>query len=154
MQFKPIKAFKELYVVINVSLIFTTMILPDLVIAPSNKGGKGGKGVFTTKAFKVGTIVEISPVLVFTGKEYLHLAETMLYNYVFEWGPTRKKAALALGYISMYNHCYSANCEYEMDFDNNLMTIKVVKPIKKGEELYINYNAEADNKNKVWFDAK
>lgn len=130
------------------------MILPDLVIAPSEKGGKGGKGVFTTKAFKVGTIVEISPVLVFTGKEYLHLAETKLYNYVFEWGPTRKKAALALGYISMYNHSYSANCEYEMDFDNNLMTIKVVKPIKKGEELFINYNAEADNKNKVWFDAK
>jgi len=145
---------KELYIVINVSLIFTTMILPDLVIAPSEKGGKGGKGVFTTKAFKVGTIVEISPVLVFTGKEYLHLAETMLYNYVFEWGATRKKAALALGYISMYNHSYSANCEYEMDFDNNLMTIKVVKPIKKGEELFINYNAEPDNKNKVWFDAK
>lgn len=145
---------KELYVVINVSLIFTIMILPDLVIAPSDKGGKGGKGVFTTKAFKVGTIVEISPVLVFTSKEYLHLAETMLYNYVFEWGPTRKKAALALGYISMYNHSYSANCEYEMDFDNNLMTIKVVKPIKKGEELFINYNAEPDNKNKVWFDAK
>ena len=130
------------------------MILPNLVIAPSDKGGKGGKGVFTTIALKVGSVVEISPVLVFTGAEYLHLAETKLYNYIFEWGVSRKKAALALGYISMYNHSYSANCEYEMDFDDNLMTIKVVKPIKKGTELYINYNADADNKAKVWFDAK
>ena len=130
------------------------MILPNLVIAPSDKGGKNGKGVFTTKALRVGTIIEISPVLVFTGKEYLHLAETLLYNYIFEWGVSRKKAALALGYISMYNHSYNANCEYEMDFDNNLMTIKVVKPVAKGGELYINYNADADNKAKVWFDAK
>lgn len=130
------------------------MILPNLVIAPSDKGGKGGKGVFTTTALKVGTVVEISPVLVFTGSEYVDLAKTKLYNYIFEWGVSRKKAALALGYISMYNHSYSANCEYEMDFDDNLMTIKVVKPIKKGGELYINYNADADNKAKVWFDAK
>ncbi len=136
------------------SLIFTPMILPDLVIAPSSKGGKGGKGVFTTRAFKIGTIVEMSPVLVFTAAEYLHLAETKLYNYVFEWGVTRKKAALALGYISLYNHSYTANCEYEMDFADDIISIKVVKPIKKGEELFINYNAEADNKSKVWFDAK
>jgi len=130
------------------------MILPNLVIAPSDKGGKGGKGVFTTKALKVGTKVEISPVLVFTATEYQDLAKTKLYNYIFEWGVSRKKAALGMGYISMYNHSYSANCEYEMDFDNNLMTIIVVKPIAQGAELFINYNAEADNKNPIWFKAK
>ena len=129
------------------------MILPHLVVTLSEKGGKGGKGVFTTKAIPANTIIEISPVLVMTPKEGKDIELTKLYHYVFEWGNNRKSAALGLGYISMYNHSYSANCEYEMDYDNNYITIKTVKPVKKGEELYINYNAEADNKTPVWFDA-
>ncbi len=87
-------------------------------------------------------------------KDNLLLAQTKLYNYIFEWGKSRKQAALGLDYISMYNHSYSANCEYEMDYGECLMTITVVKPVKKGEELFINYNAGADNKASVWFDAK
>jgi len=58
-----------------------------------------------------------------------------------------------LGYISMYNHDYDANCDYEMDFDNKIITIKTVKGIKKGEELFINYNASPNDITPVWFDA-
>ena len=36
--------------------------------------------------------------------------------------------------------------------EKRLMTIKTVKTIKKGEELFINYNASPDDKTKVWFD--
>ena len=32
------------------------------------------------------------------------------------------------------------------------MTIKTIKPIKKGEELFVNYNADPNDKTKVWFD--
>ena len=39
-----------------------------------------------------------------------------------------------------------------MEFGKKRMTIKTVKQIKKGEELFINYNAVADDKTKVWFD--
>jgi SET domain-containing protein len=41
-----------------------------------------------------------------------------------------------------------------MDFDAGTMTIKTVKPIKKGEELFINYNGNADDDSPVWFDVK
>ena len=128
------------------------MILPDLVIAPSTKGGEGGLGVFTATAFEVGTIVEISPVLTLTKEERKIVEATKLYNYIFAWGTDEEAAAVGLGYISMYNHSYHSNCEYEMDYDAGTMTIKTVKPIAKGEELFINYNGDADDSTPVWFD--
>lgn len=124
------------------------MMLPFLFIAPSEKGGRG---VFTSKNIAAGTVLEISPVIVLTAKERAAIEATKLYNYLFEWGKTRKMGALGMGYISMYNHDYQANCNYEMDFDAAIMTIRTVKPVKKGEELCINYNADPDDPTLVWF---
>jgi SET domain-containing protein len=126
------------------------MILPFLFIAPSNDRGRG---VFTSKKIAIGTDIEISPVLEFSTKDRKQLEGTLLYHYIFEWGDSRKKGALGMGYISMYNHSYSANCGYEMDFENGLMTIRTVRDIKAGEELFINYNASPDDKTPLWFDA-
>ncbi|MEP6683000.1 MAG: SET domain-containing protein [Parafilimonas sp.] len=125
------------------------MISPFLVIESSPKRGRG---VFTTKNISKGTVIEISPVIVLTEKERKTIEKTLLFHYVFEWGNDKKKACVALGYVSIYNHSYDANCEYEMEFGKKLITIKTVKNIKKGEELFINYNAVADDKTKVWFD--
>jgi SET domain-containing protein len=125
------------------------MIKPYLFVASSPVSGRG---VFTKQDIAPGTIIESSPVLVFTPKERKGVEETKLGNYIFEWGNSKKMGGLALGYVSLYNHNYSSNCSYEMDFDTNIITIKTVKRIKKGEELFINYNADPNNKNKVWFD--
>ncbi len=128
------------------------MILPVLVVAPSDKGGKG---VFTTEPIPSGTIIEISPVLVLSQKDRVEVEKTILYNYIFEWGDTKgQQACIAWGYLSMYNHSYNANCDYEMDIENELMRIKTMRNIKKGEELFINYNAVADDSTPIWFDAK
>lgn len=126
------------------------MILPFLFIAPSSNRGRG---VYTSKKIPIGTDIEISPVLEFSTKDRKQLEGTLLYHYIFEWGDSRKKGALGMGYISMYNHSYSANCGYEMDFENGLMTIRTVRDIKAGEELFINYNASPDDKTPLWFDA-
>jgi SET domain-containing protein len=126
-------------------------MISSLTIASSPKRGRG---VFTTKGLKKGTVLETSPVIVLTEKERKTIEKTLLYHYVFEWGNDKKKAALALGYVSLYNHSYDANCEYEMDYGKKVMTIKTVRDIKKGEELFINYNAVPDDKTKVWFDTE
>lgn len=126
------------------------MILPFLFIAPSKDRGRG---VYTSKKIPLGTDIEISPVLEFSVKDRKQLEGTLLYHYIFEWGSSHKKGALGMGYISMYNHSYSANCGYEMDFENGLMTIRTVRDIKAGEELFINYNASPDDKTPLWFDA-
>ncbi len=127
------------------------MILPHLFVAPS---GSKGRGVYSSRNIPADTIIEISPVIVLSSTERKTVEKTKLFNYIFEWGASHRQGALGLGYISLYNHSYDANCDYDMDFDNLLMTIRTVKPVKKGGELMVNYNADPANKTTVWFDKK
>jgi SET domain-containing protein len=127
------------------------MISPYLIIAPSDNRGRG---VFSLKNIRANTIIEISPVLVFSSTERKVIENTKLFDYIFEWGKTKKQGCLALGYVSLYNHAYESNCDYEMDFEHRLVTIRTVKKISKGEELFINYNAHPTDTTKVWFDTK
>ena len=59
---------------------------------------------------------------------------------------------MALGYVPLYNHSYKANCEYEMDFKKEIISVKTVSAVKEGQELFINYNGDWNNGKKVWFD--
>lgn len=127
------------------------MILPCLLIAPS---GDMGRGVFTADNLPKETIVEISPVLVMTKEERALLDKTLLHDYIFEWGHDKTQCCMALGYVPLYNHSYKSNCEYEMDFDDEIIRIKTVRFIKAGEELFINYNGDWNDQTKLWFDAQ
>ncbi|TAE10481.1 MAG: SET domain-containing protein-lysine N-methyltransferase [Bacteroidetes bacterium] len=124
------------------------MQVPFIYIAPSDKGGRG---VFTNKNIPAGTTIEVSPVLILSAKDRKAIEQTKLYHYIFEWGKTRKQGAVAWGYVSMYNHSYAANCDYDMDFELETMSIKTVRAIKKGEELTVNYNATPDDETPIWF---
>ena len=127
------------------------MLLPSLFI---DQAGNSGRGVFTSENIEENTTIEISPVIVMSKDDRKLLDQTLLHDYIFEWGKTRDQCCMALGYIPMYNHSYKANCEYEMDLDNQLIRIKTVRFIKTGEELFINYNGDWNDQKKVWFDAK
>ena len=59
---------------------------------------------------------------------------------------------MALGLVPIYNHEYNSNCEYFMDYEEELITVKTVRDIARDEELTINYNGDYDNTAKVWFD--
>jgi len=126
------------------------MQIPTIYIAPSDKGGRG---VFSTKNLPAGCVLEVSPVLVLKPKERKALDGTKLQHYIFEWGVTKRQAAVAFGYVSMYNHDYNSNCEYEMDYEMETMTVKTVRAVKKGEELCINYNATPTDTTPIWFHA-
>lgn len=113
-----------------------------------------GRGVFTTENIEKDTIVEVSPVIVMSIEERKLLDQTLLHDYIFEWGNKKEQCCMALGYVPVYNHSYKSNCEYEMDFDGQNITVKTVRFIKAGEELFINYNGEWNNTKPLWFDAK
>lgn len=127
------------------------MILPFLFIAPTKTMGRG---VFTNEDIEPGTMIEISPVVVMSDEERKLLDQTLLHDYIFEWGFNSEQCCMAMGYVPVYNHSYQSNCEYEMDFVNSLMGVKAVRFIKAGEELFINYNGDWNDTTPLWFDAK
>ena len=127
------------------------MILPSLFIASTSSMGRG---VFTSEAIKAGTIVETSPVIVMSAEERKIMDQTLLHDYIFEWGEDKEQCCMALGYVPVYNHSYESNCEYEMDYSNASIRIRAVKDIGAGEELFINYNGDWNDTKPVWFDTK
>ena len=104
------------------------MLLADLYIDTSHNKGRG---VFTKRAIPANTVIEISPVIVMSKTDREYLDKTLLHDYIFEWGKLKDKCAMALGWVPMYNHSYKSNCEYFMDFDNDTITVKTVRDIKK-----------------------
>lgn len=127
------------------------MIHPALYIELTQKKGKA---VFTDIEIEAGEVVEISPVIVMNSADRVHLDKTLLHDYIFEWGERKDKCCMALGFIPIYNHSYTSNCEYFMDFEEEIIFVKTVRAIKKGEELTINYNGDWNDATKVWFEVE
>ncbi|HEY9363327.1 MAG TPA: SET domain-containing protein [Chitinophagaceae bacterium] len=111
-----------------------------------------GRGVFTKEKVLSNTLIEESPVIVMSAEDRQLLDKTLLHDYIFEWGIDKNKCCMALGYVPIYNHSYASNCEYFMDFEKEIIQIKTVREIERGEELTINYNGDWNDGKKVWFD--
>ena len=127
------------------------MILPILYIMET---AHRGRGVFTTEAIPAGTTIEIAPVIVLNQTERALVDTTLLHDYIFEWGINEHEAAVALGYVSIYNHHVDANCKYDMDFEHKTIQIQTKRAVAVDEELCINYNGDGVTDKPVWFDAK
>ena len=82
------------------------MILPFLFIAPTDSMGRG---VFTSEDIDAGVVIEIAPVIVMSGEERKLLDQTLLHDYIFEWGDDLQRCCMALGYVPVYNHSYQSN---------------------------------------------
>jgi len=125
------------------------MILPSLFIAPAPGMGRG---VFSSTDLPANIVIEVAPVIVMNQADRQKLDETLLHDYIFEWGDDTGECCMALGYVPMYNHSYTSNCEYEMDFEAHTISITTMRAIAAGEELFINYNGNWDDEKPVWFD--
>jgi len=111
-----------------------------------------GFGVITNKKIKKGKIISSDPVILIPTKELKHLDKTILAKYYFEFD--KNSGALCLGLGSLYNHSYDANATFEINLKNQTIIFTSVKNIKKGEEIFINYNQKADDKTplETWWD--
>ena len=111
-----------------------------------------GRGVFTNKKLEADTVIEVSPVIVMSKMDREHLDKTLLHDYIFEWGAQKDKCCMALGLVPIYNHSFTSNCEYFMDFEKDIISVKTVRAIKKGEEITINYNGDWNDSAALWFE--
>jgi SET domain-containing protein len=114
--------------------------------------GVKGRGVFTKEKIAANVIIEESPVIVMSSEDRIYIDKTLLHDYIFEWGKDKDECCMALGLVPLYNHNYESNCEYFMDFRKETIQIKTIRPIRRGEELTINYNGNWNDNKKVWFE--
>lgn len=116
------------------------------------KTTKRGRGVFARKKFGRGELIERSPVIVIPGRQWSSMDETVLSNYVFDWGKKDQHAAVALGYVSIYNHSYTPNAELTECLDEHVIEVSALRDINPDEEIFVNYNGAPDGKDELWFD--
>lgn len=110
------------------------------------------RGVFSTEFIKRGSVIEICPVVIIPKNQVQVIHQTIIHDYYFLWDHDR--AALALGYGSLYNHAYQPNAEYLMDFKSKEIIIKAIQDIEPGEEICFNYNGDPDDLGRLWFDVQ
>ncbi|KAG0704298.1 hypothetical protein DFH29DRAFT_802190 [Suillus ampliporus] len=109
-----------------------------------NAEGKG-RGVYASRVIPPQTVIEVSPVLLFTRSEYEdHGRHTILDHYTFKWRDGRM--ALALGLGSLFNHSSHPNLIYTIDRAHECIRYTSARTINPGEELCIFYG------HKLWFD--
>ena len=102
-----------------------------------NKSPLGGKGVFATRDFQKGEVVEEAPIMTAPSKRW----GTALKDYLFTDTDAGKKV-LVLGYGAMYNHADKPNLVYEMGDDDDTFKYVATRAIKAGHELLISYGSE------------
>jgi uncharacterized protein len=98
-----------------------------------------GNGVFACKDFAVGEVVEVCPTVPMSEEDAKLISQTLAEYWFYEW-ETQTDSAMVLGYGMVYNHDPDANAEYTLDYSMRTVTIKAVKPIQTGEQIFINYN--------------
>lgn len=97
-------------------------------------------------------MIEVCPIILFPKSQLADIRKTVLDDYYFDWGEEGEWYALCLGNGSLYNHSYEPNAEYGMDFEAQTIDFYCLKDIPAGDEIFINYNGDADNRSKVWFE--
>jgi SET domain-containing protein len=106
-----------------------------------------GRGVFARTFIPKGTVIERVPVIIVTWDK---IDESELAHYAYSW--TETKAAIALGYGSLYNHSFRPNAYYE-DVGRQTKVFTAFRDIQPGEEVTINYNGDPKDKtNELGFD--
>ena len=111
--------------------------------------GEYTRGVFAQEAIPAGTLFHQAPVLSYPNEQHKHIEKTSLADYAFEFGVGR--SAILLGYGMLFNHSYTPNATYEINFENETFDFFAHKDIKAGEEIFINYNGDIDDNDPLWF---
>ncbi|KAN0060375.1 tRNA-specific adenosine deaminase subunit tad3 [Thecaphora frezii] len=111
-----------------------------------------GRGVYASEPLASGTLLEVSPVLLFPPGEYERYGKfTQLDGYTFVWKrtPVGSVMALALGLGSLFNHSTTPNVNYHLDHATQSIRYTLLKSVQEGEELCISYGV-----GRMWWEEK
>jgi hypothetical protein len=146
--------------------------LSDIIVCETE--GKG-LGVFSTRSYRKREIIEVSPVILFSHKNFLksfvldeaedlecveyssaiqamststgYPARHIIADYPFSW-TDGKRIAMCLGYAGVYNHSYQPNAYWTVQKSPPALIFRAKKDITEGEEICTCYNTRD---NMIWF---
>ena len=98
--------------------------------------GPRGRGVFATRRFAKGEVVETCPTVEVADAE----VTWRLNDYVFT-SVTDGDVLLVLGHGMLYNHSPDPNVEYVQD-EPSTITFRALRKVRPGDELTIDYGDE------------
>ncbi len=105
----------------------------DIYLKESDVGGTYGRGVFANKNYKPGDIIELAPYIEDQNDNF----KGVIRDYIFSKNGDQKISVVGFGFTSMYNHADKPNAKWEIG--NVHVIIQCVKPINKGDEIFISY---------------
>ncbi len=98
------------------------------------------RGLIASRDIKKNEVLERCPIVLIDHRVDTAFDNTILNRYCFEW--TKSHSALLLGYGSLYNHSYTPNVRYHFAYTTKEIFFRALRPIKAGEELFVNYNGD------------
>lgn len=95
-------------------------------------------GVFAKKFISAYEIIEEAPFFSVDRKQINKVPSCHKYSYYLDC----QTNIIGLGYAGLYNHSYTPNCSYEVDYVNELMRHYALCDIVAGEEITLDYGEE------------
>ncbi|AIQ14413.1 SET domain-containing protein [Paenibacillus durus] len=111
--------------------------------------GEFNRGLFATRDIAKGELIHEAPVIPYPNEDHEFIEKTILSDYVFEYGANH--TAVLLGYGSLFNHSYTPNATYDINFKNHTFDFYAHTEINAGDEILINYNGDVDCDDPLWF---
>jgi hypothetical protein len=109
-----------------------------------------GRGVCSTVPIGRGAIVEVSPVIPLTAKDWKLIKQTLLDAYVYAWGKKGNDVAMPLGFGGMFNHSDDPNLTFFLNLKNQWITFRARRDIPAFEQLTIDYRWSAKDRKKYF----
>jgi SET domain-containing protein len=110
-----------------------------------------GRGVFATRRFRKGALVERSPVIAMPPRQWRSIERTRLGDYVYDWGRDDRGVAMVLGLGSLYNHASDPNVENRWNEALLAMDWVALRAIRPGEEITVDYRDGEEERDPLWF---
>lgn len=106
-----------------------------------------GRSIIAERDIKKGEVITNCELLVLSPEDTIKVNETDLQWYTFTFNKDTKQDCLVMGDGEIFNHDDNANTLYGLiDWNGRkLMRFQAAIDIKKGEQLFIDYNADIDS---------
>lgn len=104
-----------------------------------------GVGVFATEDIEKDELIERCPLIQLAWRSQYH-GDPQIRKYCFplhcncqDCQKNSPRLFISLGYGSLYNHQDENNCYTSFNYKDLIADYIAIQPIKKGEEIFINY---------------